>query len=179
MSLEQLIQTGNYASAQQAFTAITTASVEVRDDQLWTWAGIAQLAGDETADALEQFLVSVGRTWVISQLGGRGLPLSDPKIQEMLLGLAPTIPGCAILAAQGLSLKAPWQVAGLPGAPTLQEVQAAWQAVQLANAARERLRIIQETRQQWDQVSQQIRGQIESGLITADQVTTAVQQLWS
>ena len=126
MSLEQLIQTGNYASAQEAFTAITTASVEVRDDQLWTWAGIAKLAGDETADALEQFLVSMGRTWVISQLGGRGLPLSDPKIQEMLLGLAPTIPGCAILAAQGLSLKAPWEAAGLPGAPTQDQVAKAW-----------------------------------------------------
>ena len=132
MSLEQLIQTGNYASAQEAFTAITAASVEVRDNQLWTWAGIAQLAGDETADALEQYLVSVGRTWVISQLGGRGLPLSDAKIQELLLGLAPTIPGCAILAAQGLSLKSPWQVAGLNQAPTLQEIETLWSTYQQA-----------------------------------------------
>jgi len=126
MSLQSLIREGNYATAQEAFTAITTASVEVRDDQLWTWAGIAQLAGDETVDALEQFLVSVGRTWVISQLGGTGLPLSDPKIQELLLGLAHTIPGCAILAAQGISLKAPWQAAGLPGAPTQDQVAKAW-----------------------------------------------------
>lgn len=180
MSLESLIQSGGYQSAQEAYTAIVTPSVEVKDAQLYTWAGVADIIGPEAAEGLRIKFDTSGFGWVSLQLGGLGISLSDSRVQQVLLGFAQIgVAGCATLAAKGISLKAPWEVANLPGAPTQQEVQTAWQAVQLANAARERLRIIQETRQKWDQVSQQVRVQIESGIITANQVTTAVQQLWS
>lgn len=130
MTLEQLIQSGNYPSAAAAYQALITPSVEVRDDQLYTWAGVAQIVGPEAAEALRLALEANGLGWAVHQLGGSGLQLSNDLVQQALLGFAQAgIPGMAELAAVGKSLKAPWQAAGLPGAPTEAEVQAAWDLV--------------------------------------------------
>lgn len=130
MSLEQLIQAGNYASAQEAYQAIITPSAEVRDEQQYTWAGVAKIVGPEAAEALRIALNDNGMGWAVHQLGGTGLQLSDQLVQQALLGFAAAgVPGCAELAAQGISLKAPWQIAGLPGEPTQAEVQATYDLV--------------------------------------------------
>lgn len=127
MSLQSLIQQGNYASAQAAYDAITTASIEHRDDQLWTWAGIAQFA-EEGTEQLKLAMEANGMSWAVHQFGGAGLPLSHPKIQQALLGFAQAgLPGCAELAAQGISMITPWQLAGIEE-PTLQEVTQTWNA---------------------------------------------------
>jgi hypothetical protein len=125
MSLQSLIQQGNYQSAQAAYDAITTPSVERRDDQLYTWAGIAEFA-EEGTEQLKLAMEANGMSWAVHQFGGSGLSLSHPKIQAALLAFASAgVPGCAALAAQGVSLVAPWQSAGI-AEPTLEDVQKAW-----------------------------------------------------
>lgn len=138
MALIDLINSGNYASPQEALIALTTASIEIKDRQLWTWAGIESLTDEETADNLEKFLVENGKTRWISQLGGTGLLLSDPKVQAMLISLIPLIPGCSKLAEQGISYKTPLQAANL-AVPTIEEVEEAFAAVQ-AELAKEAIR---------------------------------------
>jgi len=178
MSLQTLIQQGNYESAQAAYDAITTPSIERRDDQLYTWAGIAEFA-EEGTEQLKLAMEANGMSWAVHQFGGSGLPLSHPKIQAALLAFAAAgLPGCADLAAQGVSLVAPWQSVGITE-PTLEQVTEAWESVQLANAARARLLVIQATRQKWDHISQQVRSQIETGQIESAQVVATVSQLWS
>ncbi len=124
MSLQSLIQQGNYESAQAAYDAITTASVERRDDQLYTWAGVAQIAEAQT-EAIKLALEANGMSWAVHQFGGSGLQLSHPKIQEALLALSQVIPVCADLAAQGISMITPWESEGI-AEPTLEDVQKAW-----------------------------------------------------
>lgn len=123
MSLQSLIREGNYANAQAAFDAITTPSVSVTDDQLYTWAGVALLVGPVGAESLRVALEANGMGWVVHQLGGSGIQLSNELVQQALLGFSQAgVPGCSVLAAQGVSQKAPWQVAGIATEPTLEQV---------------------------------------------------------
>ena len=179
MSLQSLIQQGNYQSAQVAYDAITTPSVERRDDELYTWAGVALIAGAVGAETLRIALQENGMGWVVHQLGGGGIQLSNELVQQALLGFAQAgLPGCAELAATGISFITPWQSVGITE-PTLEQVTEAWESVQLANAARARLLVIQATRQKWDHISQHVRSQIETGQIESAQVVATVSQLWS
>lgn len=126
MTLQQLIQSGNYASAQEAFGAITTQTVEVRDDQLYTWAGVALVGGPVAAESLRIALEQNGMGWAVHQLGGAGLQLSNPLVQGALLQLAQAgVPGCTELAATGISFVTPWQRAGIEQ-PSLEQVEKAW-----------------------------------------------------
>jgi len=126
MSLQSLIQQGSYDSAQAAYDAITTPSVERRDDQLYTWAGVALLAGAVGAESLRVALEQNGMGWAVHQLGGSGLQLSNPLVQQALLGFASAnVPGCADLAATGISTITPWQRDGI-SEPSLEDVQKAW-----------------------------------------------------
>jgi len=130
MSLQQLVQQNNYASAQAAYTAITAATIERRDDQLYTWAGVALIVGPVGAESLRVALEANGMGWAVHQLGGSGLQLSSELVQQALLGFAAAgVSGCAELAAMGRSLVAPWQQAGI-AEPTLGEVTEAWNADQ-------------------------------------------------
>lgn len=130
MSLQQLVQQGNYQSAQAAYDAITTPSVERRDDELYTWAGVALIAGAVGAETLRIALQENGMGWVVHQLGGRGIQLSNELVQQALLGFAQGgLPGCAELAATGISFITPWQSAGIVE-PTLDQVTEAWNAEQ-------------------------------------------------
>jgi hypothetical protein len=132
MILQQLIQSGNFASAQEAFDAITTQTVEVRDDQLYTWAGVALVGGPVAAESLRIALEQNGMGWAVHQLGGAGLQLSNPLVQGALLQLSQAgVPGCTELAAKGLTLIPLWQSAGLSVEPMLRDVEEAWAVIQL------------------------------------------------
>lgn len=123
MSLSNLIRSGDYATAQEAFDEITTPSIEVRDDQLYTWSGVALVVGPQAAEGLRLALLANGLGWVVHQLGGLGIQLSNPLVQQALLGFAQAgLPGCAELAAKGISLQAPWQVDGIETEPTMEDV---------------------------------------------------------
>ena len=127
MSLQQLIREGNYATAQEAFEAITAASEIVTDDQLYTWAGVALLVGPVGAESLRVALEQNGMGWVVHQLGGTGIQLSNKLVQQALMGFTQAnLPGADILAAQGVSTQAPWQVDGLASEPTLEQVEKAF-----------------------------------------------------
>ena len=129
MSLQSLIREGNYATAQEAFDAITAQSVTVTDDQLYTWAGVALLVGPVGAESLRVALEANGMGWVVHQLGGSGIQLSNELVQQALAGFAQAnVPGAAILASQGVSQKAPWQVDDIATEPTLQQVADAFDA---------------------------------------------------
>ena len=126
MSLQNLVAGGNYESPQAAYDAITTPSVERRDDQKYTWAGVADLIGPEATEGLRIKFDTSGFGWVSLQLGGLGIQLSDARVQLVLLGFAQAnVAGCATLAAKGISLVAPWQAAGITE-PTLSDVEKAW-----------------------------------------------------
>jgi len=126
MSLQSLIQNGNYASAQAAFDAITAPSVEVRDDQFYTWNGVAKVAGKENVNGLFNAIKAAGFEAFVIQLGGKGLQLTDSDVRDMLGQFAAGgLPGAQELLDQGVSLVAPWQSAGITE-PTLEDVQKAW-----------------------------------------------------
>ncbi len=127
MSLSSLVAQGQYDSAQDAYDAITTASIEVLDEQLYTWAGVALLVGAQGAEALRLALDGNGMGWVVHQLGGSGIQLSNSLVQQALLGFAQAgVPGCSTLAAKGRTMRAAWQVDGLSEAPTLEAVTKLW-----------------------------------------------------
>lgn len=139
MSLVDLVRAGNYANAQAAFDAITTPSVEIRDDVNYTWAGVALVVGPEAAEMLRLALNDNGMGWVVHQLGGLGIQLSNPLVQQALTGFAAAgLPGCAELKAKGISLITPWQSAGL-NEPTLENVEASFAVVQ-SELAKEAIR---------------------------------------
>ena len=181
MSLQSLIREGNYATAQEAFDAITT-PIESRNAKAWTVADLAPLFPSNINTILGTLKsVPVFESAFIA-LSITGLELASDARQAFIDQVATVGQWSNDLKTQvkrlGRPLLAPWQSAGLDE-PTIEQVEIAFQSYQLEIAARERLRIIQEIRQKWDQISQQVRSQIETGTITADQVTTAVQQLWS
>lgn len=130
MSLQSLIQNGNYESAQAAFDAITTPSVEVLDDQFYTWNGVAKVAGKENVSGLFNAIKAAGFEAFVIQLGGKGLQLTDSDVRDMLGQFAlGGLPGAQELLDQGVSLVAPWQSAGI-AEPTLEQVIEAWNAEQ-------------------------------------------------
>jgi len=163
-SLQNLIADGNYASAQAAYDAIITPSVEVRDDELYTWAGVALIAGPVGAETLRIALQENGMGWVVHQLGGRGIQLSNELVQQALLGFAQAgLTGCAELAATGLSFITPFEQAGIDE-PTLQQVTDAWDAWKAESdlaALRDSLRV------HFDSILNQI-GTVEQPLAIAE-----------
>lgn len=129
MSLVDFIRSGNFSTWQDANDALH-AKVELRDDKPYTWALVADAVGPVNAEAIRLALESNSLGWASLQLGGHGLSLSDSRVQQALLGFAQAgVPGCAELAAKGITVVAPWQQMGLSQAPTLSEVEAAYDLV--------------------------------------------------
>jgi hypothetical protein len=128
MSLQSLIANGNYESAQTAFDAITAATIEVRDDQFYTWNGIAKVAGKQNVKGITDALYDAGFEAFVIQLGGKGLQLTDSDVREMLgFFVANGLPGAQALLDQGISFVTPYKQAGIDE-PTLQQVTVAWNA---------------------------------------------------
>ncbi len=61
---------------------LNTESVEVRDDALYTWAGIALLAGAEAAEMLRLALEQSSMGWAVHQFGGTGLQMTNPLVRS-------------------------------------------------------------------------------------------------
>jgi hypothetical protein len=121
-------------TAEQIATELNTPSVVVTDDQLYTWAGVALIAGPVGAESLRLALDANGMGWVVHQLGGSGIQLSNEQVQQVLLGFAQAgIPGMAELAAIGKSLVSPAAKNGF-GTVTAGQVQSAIDDSRLTNA---------------------------------------------
>jgi hypothetical protein len=77
-------------------------TIEKTDDQLYTWSGVALIAGAVGAESLRVALEQNNLGWVVHQLGGSGIQLSNPLVQQVLLGFAQAgLPGCDVLATTG------------------------------------------------------------------------------
>ena len=122
-SLIQSIEDWQIKSAKELAELINAKSIEVRDDELYTWAGVAIGAGPAGAEAFRLALEANGMGWAVHQLGGSGMQLSHPLVQQALLGFAQMgVPGCAELAAVGINRVSPWVQAGNTGECTEQDV---------------------------------------------------------
>jgi len=89
-------------TAAEITSAINAETIPVIDSQMYTWAGVALIAGPTGAEGLRLALEGNGMGWVVHQLGGSGLQLSDALSQQVLIGFAQAgVPGCAELAWQG------------------------------------------------------------------------------
>ena len=101
-------------TASEITTILNDATIVVLDNQMYTWAGIALLAGPVGAEGLRLALEGNGMGWVVHQLGGSGIQLSNDLVQQVLLGFAQAgVPGCALLASTGKSFVSPATQAGL------------------------------------------------------------------
>ncbi len=109
----------------QLVSELNADSIEVVDPQLYTWAGVALIAGAAGAEGLRLGLEGNGLGWVVHQLGGSGIQLSNPLVQQVLIVLGQAgVPGCLALATTGIHYVSPAQNAGLPPA-TLSKVESA------------------------------------------------------
>lgn len=124
-------------TATEILSLLNTPTVQLVDPQLYTWAGVATIAGPQGAEALRLALESNGMGWAVHQLGGSGLQLSHPLIQQALLGFAANgVPGCQALAQTGVRTVSPAQSIGLEQA-TLPMVESALVTIENErNAAR-------------------------------------------
>jgi len=157
MTLAELIvrKGWNGKAASEVMSLANAESVEVVDDQMYTWAGVAEIVGPVGAEALRLALDANGVGWAVHQLGGSGVQLSHPLVQSMLLGFAQAnVPGCAELAAVGIHNESPWKNAGGESDVTLQESEDAVLSVntsdRITNAsalARERMLAMPEAEQ--------------------------------
>jgi hypothetical protein len=99
--LKNLIKSLNYKSlsAQEVYNKLKEKNIQYIDDSFWTWAGIAELVGNQGAEALRIALTDGGMGWAVHQLGGKGINLSKDDVQNALYYLHGIgVPGMSLLA---------------------------------------------------------------------------------
>ena len=122
----------------------------VVDPALYTWAGVATIAGPVGAESLRVALEANNMGWVVHQLGGSGIQLSHPDVQMALAGFAAAgVPGADLLKATGVRHVSEMQRAGLEPADVA-SVQLAVRKQILADAATDRLQAFRESLSSWD-----------------------------
>lgn len=84
--LVDLIRTLDYnnLSSQQLLDILNDKTIEIVDNSSYTWAGIANLIGNDNTKQLRAILVNQDLLWVVDQLGGAGLSLRHPDVQLQL-----------------------------------------------------------------------------------------------
>lgn len=149
MSLKSLIvELGADKTASELVAMLNAQSVEVRDDQLYTWAGVALIAGPQGAEAFRLALESNGMGWAVHQLGGSGLQLSNPLTQAALAAFAQaSVPGAAELKAAGIHYISPFINGGGVGIVSESDVQAELAAIHLEATKRQ---LLAEANDQWN-----------------------------
>lgn len=81
-------------TASQLYSELSAENIPYRDRSLWTWAGIALVAGNVGAEGLRLALEQNNMGWAVHQLGGIGMDLSLDEIQQTLYLLdANGVPG--------------------------------------------------------------------------------------
>lgn len=140
-------------TAQEIVDLLNVEIIEVTDDQLYTWAGAALIAGPVGAESFRIALEQNGMGWAVHQLGGSGIQLSNPLVQQALLGFAQAgVPGAAELAQTGKRNVSIMENAGLEAA-TLESVNEGLLSIrkkQLEDEATNRLQAYREALSSWD-----------------------------
>lgn len=112
-------------TASQLVDLLNATTVEVRDDQFYTWAGIADNIDSPNTENLKRLMETSDLSWATIQFGGKGLPLSHPGVQACLTQfVANGVPGASTLKDIGIHYESLAQNAGL-AVVTLSEVQSA------------------------------------------------------
>jgi hypothetical protein len=128
MNLKALVQTVSdwrNKTAVEIAAVLNTQSVEVRDDQMYTWAGVALAITSTNAENMRIFMEANGLGWAVHQLGGSGIQLSYPATQDMLTNLiAAGVVGADTLKWIGIHYISPYANDGGVGEVTELEVQA-------------------------------------------------------
>lgn len=102
-------------TAAEIAAELNAANIEYVDPQLYTWAGVALIAGPVGAESLRIALEQNGMGWAVHQLGGSGLQLSNDLVQQALLGFAQAgVAGASLLASTGKRMISKATQAGLP-----------------------------------------------------------------
>ena len=152
MSLTNLIQSipdWQNKTPQQLHAVLSDSSILVTDNRLYTWAGVALIAGDAGASAMCSRLIEFGKLWAVHQLGGAGLDLSNDEIQQQLYLLDSLgVPGMAALAQHVRHTVSPLQAAGIEA--TVDDVALAQRRAILEDAAIDRLQAYREALSSWD-----------------------------
>lgn len=71
-------------SPQDILDILNVKNIEYIDNTPWTWAGVAAVVGNVGAESLRIALENNGMGWAVHQLGGSGLDLSLPDVQNAL-----------------------------------------------------------------------------------------------
>lgn len=83
-SLIRQIDGWNLKSPQDILNILNIKNIEYIDKTPWTWAGIADVVGNNGAESLKTALEKNGMGWAVYQLGGIGLDLSVTDVQNAL-----------------------------------------------------------------------------------------------
>lgn len=157
MSLTNLIQSipdWQNKTPEQLHAVLSDSSILVTDNRLYTWAGVALIAGDAGASAMCSRLIEFGKLWAVHQLGGAGLDLSNDEIQQQLYLLDSLgVPGMTALAQHVRHYISPLQQAGIEA--TLDDVALAQRRAILEDAAVDRLQLYREALASWDGVAEE------------------------
>jgi hypothetical protein len=152
MTLASLIQTipdWQNKTPQELHAELSAPSVLVEDHELYTWAGVALVCGDDGASALCSKLIEFGKLWAVHQLGGRGLDMASDEVQQQLYYLdsigVPNMAKLAQAVKRSISLL---EQSGIEA--TVEEVAIAQRKRQLEDAATDRLQAYREALSAWD-----------------------------
>jgi hypothetical protein len=112
MNLKALVQTVSdwrNKTAAEIAAVLNTQSVMVKDDQMYTWAGVAVAITSTNAENMRIFMEANGLGWAVHQLGGSGIQLSYPATQDMLSSLmAAGVAGADTLKWIGIHYVSPY-----------------------------------------------------------------------
>jgi hypothetical protein len=147
--LIEAVENWQNKTAAEIHAELSDATVPVEDHELYTWAGVALIAGDEGASALCSALIQGGKLWAVHQLGGKGLDLASDEVQQQLLYLDfAGVPNMAKLAAAVKRSISRFEEAGIEA--TVEEVDLAKRRRVLEDAATDRLQAYREALSSWD-----------------------------
>lgn len=118
-----------------------------RDDQRWTYAGLAKRFGSEVVGQIDEGLRQIpGMDWVRLSLSSVGLDFSDPVTQAGLDGLKGKFPDETIAALKEIGVQhgPQWQAYGLDELPSEDAVAEAQSVVAFLTQASRAMTIIRD-----------------------------------
>jgi len=121
----------------EATAALNAATIERRDSEFWTWAGLASEFGAAKIGAWHTAIKAAGGEWIVALLAGRGIRLDDAETRAnlthlQLAGVLSEEDVTAVLAL-GIAMQSPWQAEGGEGEATLEAVTAALESIAAAD----------------------------------------------
>jgi hypothetical protein len=149
ISLIEAVPNWDTKTAQQVYDELNAATVPYSDPQMWTWAGVALVAGPEGAEGLRLSLEANNMGWAVHQLGGSGLQLSNDQVQGALLAFAAGgVPNMTLLATTVKRKISKLEQAGIT--TTVSEVGLLKLKQAKLDAATNRLQAYREALSSWD-----------------------------